>query len=117
MRYWFEAVLTKFPQCHRVYGGILSCCARLFSHSSRSPALHAALSAVSLGMVSRRVRQDYLSSRALSSYGIALTAIQKAIQDPVDAKTDETLLSILMLSLYEVFHTQTKHLRTYLIMR
>ncbi|KAF2104577.1 hypothetical protein NA57DRAFT_70782 [Rhizodiscina lignyota] len=101
MRVWFEAVLTKFPQCRQVYGGILSNVQDLFSHCGRSPALHASLSAVSLGMISRRVKQDYLSAKALASYGIALTAIQKAINDPQEAKSDETLLAILMLSFYE----------------
>ena len=102
IRYWVEAVLHKFPQCRIVYGGILSCVQDLFSNCSRSPALHAALSAVSLGMISRKVHEDYLSAKALTSYGMALTGIQKAIESPEEAKSDETLLAILLLSLYEV---------------
>lgn len=100
MRVWFEAIL---PRCQQVYGGILACFKDLFTHCSRSPALHAALSAMSLGMISRRVQQEYLLAKALASYGIALTAIQRAIEDPEDAKSDETLLAILALSFYEVF--------------
>lgn len=68
---------------------------------ANSPVLLAAIDALSAAQLAVNDRDRALVNRSRSMYGAALTQMLKAIQDPVLAVKDETLLSTYMLTLYE----------------
>jgi hypothetical protein len=74
-----------------------------------SKVLLAAIDALSAAQLALNDRNLPLINRSRSMYGTALTQMMQAIQDPVMALKDETLLSTYMLTLYEV---RTTHLHT-----
>jgi hypothetical protein len=67
-----------------------------------SKVLLAAIDALSAAQLAVNDRNLPLINRSRSMYGTALTQMMEAIQDPVMALKDETLLSTYMLTLYEV---------------
>lgn len=67
-----------------------------------SQVLLAAIDALSAAQLAVNDRNYALVNRSRSMYGTALSQMLKAIQDPVLALKDETLLSTYMLTLYEV---------------
>jgi len=75
----------------------------LFSRSDAGSALHLATQAISLAVWSRSRLGD-ISARHLSRkrYVQALVAMNAAIRDKVEVKSDETLYAVLLLSGYEV---------------
>ncbi|KAI4935887.1 hypothetical protein J4E85_001214 [Alternaria conjuncta] len=70
---------------------------------ANSPVLMAAIDALSAAQLAVNNRNHPLIHRSRSLYGTALSQMLRAIQDPVTALKDETLLSTYMLTLYEVF--------------
>ncbi|CAN9297872.1 unnamed protein product [Alternaria alternata] len=70
---------------------------------ANSPVLMAAIDALSAAQLAVNNRNHPLIHRSRSLYGTALSQMMRAIQDPVTALKDETLLSTYMLTLYEVF--------------
>ncbi|KAJ4986095.1 C6 finger domain-containing protein [Stagonosporopsis vannaccii] len=70
---------------------------------ANSQVLLAAIDALSAAQLAVNDRDRALVNRSRSMYGTALSQMLKAIQDPVLALKDETLLSTYMLTLYEVF--------------
>ncbi len=75
----------------------------LFSRSEAGSALRLATQAISLAIWARS-RPDDLKASQLSRkrYSQALSAMNAAIQDPVEVKSDDTLYAVLLLSGYEV---------------
>lgn len=69
---------------------------------ANSPVLMAAIDALSAAQLAVNNRNHPLIHRSRSLYGTALSQMMRAIQDPVTALKDETLLSTYMLTLYEV---------------
>jgi hypothetical protein len=69
---------------------------------ANSPVLMAAIDALSAAQLAVNNRNHPLIHRSRSLYGTALSQMLRAIQDPVTALKDETLLSTYMLTLYEV---------------
>jgi hypothetical protein len=67
-----------------------------------SKVLLAAIDALSAAQLAVNDRNLPLINRSRSMYGTALTQMMEAIQNPVMALKDETLLSTYMLTLYEV---------------
>ncbi|KAJ4333544.1 hypothetical protein N0V95_009399 [Ascochyta clinopodiicola] len=70
---------------------------------ANSQVLLAAIDALSAAQLAVNDRDRALVNRSRSMYGKALSQMLTAIQDPVLALKDETLLSTYMLTLYEVF--------------
>jgi hypothetical protein len=70
---------------------------------ANSEVLLAAVDALSAAQLAVDNRNHPLINRSRSLYGTALSQMLKAIQDPVTAIKDETLLSTYLLTLYEVF--------------
>ncbi|KAF2753762.1 hypothetical protein EJ05DRAFT_489931 [Pseudovirgaria hyperparasitica] len=68
---------------------------------TRSP-LQDATHAVALSAFGRYPERNDVLRQARVIYGQALHKVNEALRDPVKAKSDETLLSILLFSLYEV---------------
>jgi hypothetical protein len=69
---------------------------------ANSQVLLAAIDALSAAQLAVNDRDHALVNRSRSMYGAALSQMMKAIQDPVLALKDETLLSTYLLTLYEV---------------
>lgn len=67
-----------------------------------SKVLLAAVDALSAAQLAVNKRNELLINRSRSLYGTALSQMLMAIQDPVIALKDETLLSTYLLTLYEV---------------
>ena len=67
-----------------------------------SPSLVNALQAVAIGNISFDHKDDYLHTQSLRYYTQALQELQKAIGDPDDKLTDETLATCLLLGIYEL---------------
>ncbi|KAF1934980.1 hypothetical protein EJ02DRAFT_439535 [Clathrospora elynae] len=70
---------------------------------ANSEVLMAAIDALSAAQLAVDNRNHLLMHRSRSLYGTALSQMLRAIQDPVTALRDETLLSTYLLTLYEVF--------------
>ncbi|KAH9867995.1 hypothetical protein IAQ61_007302 [Plenodomus lingam] len=70
---------------------------------ANSKVLLAAVDALSAAQIAVDKRNYLLINRSRSLYGTALSQMMQAIQDPVMAVKDETLISTYLLSLYEVF--------------
>lgn len=69
---------------------------------ANSKVLMAAVDALSAAQIAVNNKNHPLINRSRSLYGTALTQMLQAIQDPVTALKDETLLSTYLLTLYEV---------------
>jgi hypothetical protein len=72
------------------------------SMPANSTVLLAAVDALSAAQLAVDKRNLPLIERSRSLYGTALTQMLQAIQDPVTAVKDETLLSTYLLTLFEV---------------
>lgn len=68
----------------------------------RDSALSSVISALGFAGLSRYGNVPKMTSLATSNYYTALRRIRTDLQDPVAAKTDQTLLSVYLLGLYEV---------------
>ncbi|KAL6702668.1 hypothetical protein ACN47E_001253 [Coniothyrium glycines] len=73
------------------------------SMPANSKVLMAAVDALSAAQLAVDNKNHQLINRSRSMYGTALSQMLRAIQDPVRALQDETLLSSYLLTLYEVF--------------
>lgn len=73
------------------------------SMQANSEVLLAAVDALSAAQLAVQNRNHPLINRSRSLYGTALSHMLRAIQDPVTALQDETLLSTYLLTLFEVF--------------
>lgn len=69
---------------------------------ANSKVLLAAVDALSAAQIAVENRNHPLIYRSRSLYGTALSQMLQAIQDPITALKDETLLSTYLLTLYEV---------------
>ena len=69
-----------------------------FTADPRSP-LFAALSATALATFSKRPGRKTLMYNAQKTYLIAVALIQKAVADPIEAKMDTTIVSVLLLGM------------------
>lgn len=81
--------------------------------SGPSKSLLSAFKAVSFVSLSSRPGASHLMVEAESHYAKALREVNKAIQDPSQVKSDDTLASVLLLAFYEVRnppHSLTGHL-------
>lgn len=81
--------------------GYLEVAASMFDQAKHGSALRLATEAVAISAMANGARRKELTQLAARLYGRALAATQKAIQDPKEATSDATLLSILLFALYE----------------
>ncbi|KAI9825307.1 MAG: hypothetical protein M1819_000553 [Sarea resinae] len=64
--------------------------------------VHAAIASVSMAALSKRQHNQPLMYRAHSKYAKALSMVNAALADPEEAKSDETLFSVLLMSMVEM---------------
>jgi hypothetical protein len=70
---------------------------------NQTPALMAATLAISLSRIGKVNNDEYLGKEALRHYTEGLRELQKALYDPVEMESDETLAACLLLSMFELF--------------
>ncbi|OCK88133.1 uncharacterized protein K441DRAFT_669548 [Cenococcum geophilum 1.58] len=78
------------------------------AESIASSALHLATHAVSLSALGNYPGRHRLLQDASVSYGQALRKVNLALKDPIESKSDETVLAILMFSLYEAIASRNE---------
>lgn len=76
-----------------------------FYVSSSSSCFHEALHAVALASSARQLRQSRLMVLATCHYGKAIAELNVALNDPVLTAEDSVLMTLFILSLYEVRYT------------
>lgn len=81
--------------------GYLEVAASMYEEAKEGSALRLATEAVAISAMANEPRREDLTQHAAKHYGQALVATQVAIQDPEEATSDATLLSILLCGLYE----------------
>ena len=86
--------ILRHPDTNR---GYINALVPLYNAARPDSALYAAVAAVSLAIFEGSHNQ--LAQR---SFGEAITAAQTALQDPKESLEDETLMAVLLLSLFEV---------------
>lgn len=103
-----EVVNVYFRNFARLYStqdtvrGFLPFLAPMYSTSSKGSLLRIATHAAALCAISQLPDQKHLQLRAADTYGKAMRIAASALQDPVQATSDETLQATLLLCLYEV---------------
>lgn len=75
--------------------------------------IKASIASVGAAMLSRVIKSQPLKLSAERQYGSALTLMNKALSDNVEAKTNSTLASVLTLALFEVCALAFLRARTY----
>jgi hypothetical protein len=92
--------------------GFLELLAPVYNNAPAASALHDATHAVALSALGAFPDRMALRQEARVVYGQALQKINSALRDPVAAKSDETLLAILLFSMYEVSRLDTCQIET-----
>jgi transcription factor-like protein len=92
-------IRTRHLDSQRGYLELLS---PMYEKASPDSLLHRAVYAVGLGCLSHVEKSTPLRREARAMYGKALKNLSMAIKDPVQSTLDQTLMTILLLSLCEV---------------
>ena len=90
------------PRHREAFRGFLDVLPPLFSDAPSESVLAVATSAVSLAIAGGDFRCSRESILSRKQVGKAMIMIHKAIEDPIESLKDETLLAVLILSLFEV---------------
>lgn len=102
-----EVVNVYFRNFARLYStqdtvrGFLPFLAPMYGTSSKGSLLRTATHAAALCAISQLPDQQHLQLRAADTYGKAMRIAAGALQDPVQATSDETLQATLLLCLFE----------------
>jgi hypothetical protein len=101
--YFFKShvIRTRHSDSQRGYVELLP---SMYDKASPTSLLHKAAYAVGLGALSNYQKSTSLRCEARKTYGRALKELSLAIKDPSLAILDETLMTILLFSLCEVYH-------------
>lgn len=81
--------------------GYLEVLLPIYQNASPDSLVHQATHAVALAALSNGFKTKLLRMEAQKLYGKALREVGEAIKDPVKARSDELLISVLLFSLYE----------------
>lgn len=106
-RLFFDYTIPNEHTGKKADSGIFDYMPDLFHNSPPESSLRAAVSAAALANFQRRSHLSLDNHRRPidRAYGIALTRVQLEMQDPVLARSDELLLAIQLLGVYEVMST------------
>ena len=99
--FFFKNFIT-LPQQAESTRGYLEFLVPLYNQALPSSVLHLATSAVAMAAVGQYPGREALVGEAVKSYGKAIRKLNTDLKDPVMSKSNETVLAILMFSLYEV---------------
>ncbi|KAF2808082.1 uncharacterized protein BDZ99DRAFT_447247 [Mytilinidion resinicola] len=98
---FFFRNFVVLPQQAESMRGFLELLVPKYNEESPSSALHSATHAVALSTLGNYPGRQNLLQDASIAYGQALTKLNVALQDPIESKSDATILAVLLFSLYE----------------
>ncbi|KAF2478056.1 uncharacterized protein BDR25DRAFT_250586 [Lindgomyces ingoldianus] len=98
---FFFRNFVSLPQQAESMRGFLELLVPLYNQARPSSALHQATSAVALAACGNYPGRQDLLREAATAYGKALRQLNDDLKDPAVSKSDETVLAILLFSLYE----------------
>ncbi|KAI4644247.1 hypothetical protein J4E93_006147 [Alternaria ventricosa] len=98
--FFFKNFIT-LPQQAESTRGYLEYLVPLYNRARPSSVLHLATTAVAMATCGQYPGRQQLLREAVSTYGKAIKKLNDDLKDPAMAKSDETVLAILMFSLYE----------------
>ncbi|KAF9634258.1 hypothetical protein BFW01_g5153 [Lasiodiplodia theobromae] len=107
---FFFRNFVLLPQHDETARGFFELIVPYYNSTPAESTFHLATHAVSLAVLGNYPGRSHLLQESASFYGKALQKAQKALQDPVQARSDETLLTIMLFVLYEVFQNHKKRL-------
>lgn len=99
--FFFKNFIT-LPQQAESTRGYLEFLVPLYNQALPSSVLHLATSAVALAACGQYPDRQALIGEAVKTYGKAIRKLNTDLKDPVMSTSNETVLAILMFSLYEV---------------
>jgi hypothetical protein len=99
---FFFKNFIALPQQAEATRGYLEYLVPLYNKARPASVLHLATTAVAMATCGQYPGRQDLLREAVSTYGKALKKLNDDLKDPVMSKSDETVLAILMFSLYEV---------------
>jgi hypothetical protein len=99
--FFFKNFIT-LPQQAESTRGYLEYLVPLYNRARPSSVLHLATTAVAMATCGQYPGRQQLLREAVSTYGKAIKKLNDDLKDPVMARSDETVLAILIFSLYEV---------------
>jgi hypothetical protein len=102
LAFFFRNFVLLPHNSHEAGRGFLELLGPMFSQTKPSSSLHKATEAISMSALGTFPQKRELRDIAKNKYGQAIKGLALAIADPVQSKTDETLMSILLCSLFEV---------------
>ncbi|KAJ5494224.1 hypothetical protein N7463_010311 [Penicillium fimorum] len=102
-----QEAICFFLQSHTISGSflVIDILTKFLTDSSESlgqRAIQCSIVAVASAMLSRVRKVASLRHTAIQEYGSALELVNQALTNPDDAKTDQTLGAVVLLSLYEI---------------
>ncbi|KAF2747154.1 hypothetical protein M011DRAFT_468044 [Sporormia fimetaria CBS 119925] len=95
----------SLPQQPENMRGYLELLVPLYSRAMPSSALHLATKAVAFATVGNYPGKQELLQQAFTSYGKALKKLNRDMNDPVSATSDESVVTALLFSLFETIMT------------
>lgn len=98
--FFFKNFIT-LPQQAESTRGYLECLVPLYNRARPSSVLHLVTTAVAMATCGQYPGRQQLLREAVSTYGKAIKKLNEDLKDPIMSKSDETVLAILMFSLYE----------------
>lgn len=107
--FFFKNFIT-LPQQAESTRGYLEFLVPLYNQALPSSVLHLATSAVAMAACGQYPGREALVGEAVKTYGKAIRKLNTDLKDPVMSKSNETVLAILMFSLYEVRQNHPSYL-------
>lgn len=99
--YFFHNFVSENPTLVTVYSHVLP---TLYRHGSSFNALPKIIDAIGLASLSNVKHSPELMVAAGKKYAGVLRAINASVQDPKEASTEQTLMAVMLLGLFEVLH-------------
>lgn len=94
------------------WGPFVQVLPQLYANTPQNSALQLSLRAVAFYTVGRSPEHRGYASFGSHFYGSALREVQRAVLDPVQVNSNETLMATLLLSVYELSHCKQEHRQT-----
>jgi hypothetical protein len=97
--FFFAKYTCEDPPFSKEYNTWLT---RVYWEDSPDHALRAAIEAAGMAVISNIFYAPDIACKSKEQYGRALAAMKKALGDPVESLTDTTLMTVIILGLFEV---------------
>ncbi|EUC49845.1 hypothetical protein COCMIDRAFT_83594 [Bipolaris oryzae ATCC 44560] len=110
--FFFKNFIT-LPQQAESTRGFLEYLVPLYNRARPSSVLHLATDAVAMATCGQYPGRHRLLREAVSTYGKAIKKLHEDLRDPKMSKSDETVLAILMFSLYETIMSTDDTIRAW----